>query len=73
MDFQYCGNYGTFSVATFISQNFRPEELTLAQIANIEALADDEGGTSIIECSSGPKECVRVFQAPNTVHIFYKP
>ena len=30
------------SVATFVTQNFRPEEITLAQLANIEALANDD-------------------------------
>lgn len=55
------------SVATFVTQNFRPEELTLAQLANIEALADPEYTLPdlVVECSSG-------FEGKCFYHDIYK-
>ena len=53
MDFQYCGICNSFIgiVAFFASERFNQGELTIVQLANIEALAkDDKNSDKELKC-----------------------
>lgn len=55
-------------------QTYQSNKSTLSELgmANVDALTEDEGGSSVVDCNPpGNIECIRILHG-NTVHIFFR-